>query len=598
MQHRYTSLLASSALILAMVLAPTASFAAAFGQENGQGANHAAAAAITAHASSKGQQGKSSSSSDNNNREFFGSLASFFGVGTKVALADTGADTDTNTTTTTQSTHAMPPVISGVSSPTVLAVGASGTWSVSASDPQNGSLSYAVDWGDQAMHPLSFAAMQQTFVQTASFTHAYAAAGTYTVKFTVKDDAGLTSASTVTVHVTGSEVQPLALSTVNATSSTPTHAAITWKTNVRSDSTVFYSTGTPVDTSTALSTSISANVLNHRIPLNRLSPGTTYYFVVQSKDVTGEVATSTESSFKTPTLPNKAPSIQSVTGPTTIVVTTAGTWTVNASDPQNSTLSYSIDWGDTPLMVRAMALVAPQQVFTQTSTFTHTYANPGTYTVTVTAKDTAGLTATATTSVAVTPAPVEPVLSNVSVGPVSATGATLTWNTDETADSAVWIGTTSPDTSLASIKSDTTEVTSHSLAVSGLSASTTYFAIVGSRDLGGNLAVSSVISFTTAPAITAPTLSDITATVGSDSIVFNWNTNEGADSEVYYASTAPVVVGGTGTTPITDAALATNHSLSVKGLSAGTTYYFLIQSKDANGKTTSTSQFSLTTMSM
>ncbi|MDE1975418.1 MAG: hypothetical protein KGI49_02835, partial [Patescibacteria group bacterium] len=44
----------------------------------------------------------------------------------------------------------LPPVISGISSPTVLQVGQTGTWSVNASDPQNGTLSYSVDWGDNA----------------------------------------------------------------------------------------------------------------------------------------------------------------------------------------------------------------------------------------------------------------------------------------------------------------------------------------------------------------------------------------------------------------------------------------------------------------
>lgn len=682
MSHRYLSLVASSALALSMAVAPTISLAAssqAF--QGGQTQTH-----ITTTGSLKGSdRGAKEENSDNG---FFDNFASYFGA--RVAFADSG------TTTSHTPVRLMPPVISGVSSPTVLAVGATGTWSVSASDPQNSSLSYAVDWADQGVHPLFASASQQIFVQTASFTHAYAAPGTYTVKFTVKDNAGLTSTSTVTVHVTGPQVQPLVISAVAATSSSPTHAAINWNTNLRSNSSVFYSTSTPVDTSTALSASASARVLNHRINLTKLSAGTTYYFVVQSTDAEGAVAMSPESSFTTPVLPSHAPSIQSIDGPQTIAAETQGTWTVNASDPENSTLSYSIDWGDTPMM-HAMALMAPQQVFTQTSTFTHTYANPGTYTITVTVTDSAGLTATQTTSVVVTAAPVEPVLTNVAVGSVSATGATLTWNTDENADSEVWIGTTSPDTSLPATQSDATAVMNHSVTVSGLTAntayvvvvgsldadgnfatssaisfttssavippvepvitdvaagsitttaanitwntdeaasselwigtstpntsltpsvinsatttshslpvtnlatSTTYFVIVGSRDASGNMATSSAVSFTTAPAVMTPTLSGITAMVSNNSILFNWNTNENADSEVYYSTTSPVTIGGAGTTPVTDATLVSNHSLSVSDLSAGTTYYFIIQSTDGNGATTKTPQFTLTTMDM
>ena len=42
-----------------------------------------------------------------------------------------------------------PPVISGFSGPTTLAVNASGTWTIQASDHENQSLSYSVRWGDE-----------------------------------------------------------------------------------------------------------------------------------------------------------------------------------------------------------------------------------------------------------------------------------------------------------------------------------------------------------------------------------------------------------------------------------------------------------------
>jgi hypothetical protein len=109
----------------------------------------------------------------------------------------------------------LPPVINGGTFPTSLTVGQTGTWVVNASDPQNGSLSYSVNWGDTSTCPTGFICEQATtakaaaFVQSSSFTHAYAAAGTYTVTFTVQNSAGLTAQTSTTVTVTQAVVTPV-----------------------------------------------------------------------------------------------------------------------------------------------------------------------------------------------------------------------------------------------------------------------------------------------------------------------------------------------------------------------------------------------------
>lgn len=93
------------------------------------------------------------------------------------------------------------PSIFGIKSPTVLKVGEEGTWTVKAYDPQNGPLEYAVDWGDDSLTPLAAKMSTSAFVQTSTFTHAYAKPGKYTVKFTVTNEAGFKTTSNVTVHV-------------------------------------------------------------------------------------------------------------------------------------------------------------------------------------------------------------------------------------------------------------------------------------------------------------------------------------------------------------------------------------------------------------
>ena len=99
----------------------------------------------------------------------------------------------------------MPPTISSFSGPTTLTVGESGTWTITASDPENGQLTYQVWWGDENVYVLGMnaAASSNAFVQTTTFTHSYAYAGTYTVAITVRDSAGKEAKTSSTVQVGG-----------------------------------------------------------------------------------------------------------------------------------------------------------------------------------------------------------------------------------------------------------------------------------------------------------------------------------------------------------------------------------------------------------
>ncbi len=98
----------------------------------------------------------------------------------------------------------QPPEVREFSAPTNLSVNEQGTWSIAASDPENGTLSYRIDWGDSYIPAAVSSALRMesaSFTQQTSFTHTYTAAGTYTVKVYVKDDAGTTATASATVRV-------------------------------------------------------------------------------------------------------------------------------------------------------------------------------------------------------------------------------------------------------------------------------------------------------------------------------------------------------------------------------------------------------------
>ena len=97
---------------------------------------------------------------------------------------------------------------------------------------------------------------------------------------------------------------------------------------------------------------------------------------------------------------NKPPVISGLSGPTTLTLNEQGTWKIDASDPENGNLSYSVTWGDEWLMMGAPRTSSADYSIVQSTTFTHSYSNAGTYTVRVVVRDSAG--AEAQTSMTVT----------------------------------------------------------------------------------------------------------------------------------------------------------------------------------------------------
>jgi len=95
-----------------------------------------------------------------------------------------------------------------------------------------------------------------------------------------------------------------------------------------------------------------------------------------------------------------------------------------------------------------------------------------------------------------------PVISGVQSSGISGSGATIGWSTNEGADSQVEYGPTTAYGSATTL--DPALVTSHSVALVGLNAGTTYHYRVKSRDAAGNLATSGDFTFTTGAAPTCP----------------------------------------------------------------------------------------------
>ena len=108
----------------------------------------------------------------------------------------------------------------------------------------------------------------------------------------------------------------------------------------------------------------------------------------------------------------------------------------------------------------------------------------------------------------------------------------------------------------------------------------------------GNTATTTPPTATTTPDIIAPIISNLSATsTASTTATISWSTNEASRSTVWYSATTPVATSTA--TSMSEGTLKTNHLFNLSGLTASTTYYYKVESKDEalNAVTSSESYF-------
>lgn len=198
--------------------------------------------------------------------------------------------------------------------------------------------------------------------------------------------------------------------------------------------------------------------------------------------------------------------------------------------------------------------------------FSWTLPADGSYTIKTRAYDNQVNVETPGVGVTVTVDNTPPTVSSVASGSLTSSSAVISWTTIEGATSQVEYGTTTSYGSSTTL--DATLVTSHSIPVSGLSASTLYHYRVKSKDAAGNETISADGTFTTSATAdtTAHVISSVQATgVTASGATITWVTDEASDSKVDYGTTTSYG------SVATDANAVTSHSVPLTGLLAGTT---------------------------
>jgi hypothetical protein len=164
--------------------------------------------------------------------------------------------------------------------------------------------------------------------------------------------------------------------------------------------------------------------------------------------------------------------------------------------------------------------------------------------------------------------------SGPTVSSITTKKATITWSTSRTSDSKVQYGTSSG--SYGSVEpSNSSQVTSHSIQLTGLNPGTTYYYKAKWTDEDGNTGTSEEKSFTTA---SAPTVKDVAAkNIGLTSAIIEFTSKDASKVKIYYGTTTSFG----GVKEISTSTSETTYTAELTGLLDGTKYYYKINPFDS-----------------
>jgi phosphodiesterase/alkaline phosphatase D-like protein len=479
---------------------------------------------------------------------------------------ESGYSAEVNKTVNDTTPDTTPPVLSGMASGNLTSTGGVITWTT------NEPATAQVEYGTTTAYGSS-SALRSTLLTSHSRTLSNLAPSTlYHYRVISRDAAGNTAVSGDNTFTTAAapDTTPPAISGIAVNNITPTSAAISWTTNESADTQIQYGPTTAYGSSTPLNTTLSTT---HSQTLTGLTGATTYHYRVLSKDAAGNLATSGDNSFTTPAPPDTtAPILSGITTSNLLSTSVVIAWSTNEG------ATSQVEYGTTTAYGSSSTLNT-----TPVTSHTRTLSNLSpstTYHYRVISKDAADNIAVSGDNTFTTPAlpdTTPPTLSAISAGSITSSSVTISWTTNESADTQVQYGATSAYGSSTAL--DTTLTTTHSERLTGLTPSMTYHYRVLSKDAAGNLATSGDNTFITPapPDNIPPNFSGITASnLTANSVVITWSTNEASTTQVEYGLTTAY-----GALSTLDATLVTNHTRTLSGLTPSTTYHFRVISKDA-----------------
>jgi peptidoglycan hydrolase-like protein with peptidoglycan-binding domain/phosphodiesterase/alkaline phosphatase D-like protein len=513
-------------------------------------------------------------------------------------LAGNTASSCGHSFTTGATPDTIPPVISNITQASLTSYDATIAWSTN--ELATSSIRYGTSANSLSLTlPVSGSA---ALVHEATIAD-LAANTTYYYCIDATDLAGNTASScghsfTTAAAPIAPDITPPTLAAIVVASLATSTATITWTTSEVANGQVEYGMTASYGSASVIESNLG---LTHSADLAALEPDTTYHYQVKSVDVAGNIATSTDYTFTTASLPQivvppdtTPPIISGVAQASVSSYDTTITW--NTNELATSSIRYG-----TSTNYESVLAISTSAGLIHFGTIADLAANT-TYDYCIDATDLTGNTASScghsftTAAAPLVPDTTPPVLSLIVAAPVATSTATVTFTTSELANAQVEYGTSTSYGSNSSL--DTSLALTHSVSLSDLTASTTYHYAVISADAAGNLATSTDQAFTTgalpqvvpvvvetppAPTSTPASILNVSSTVvfaaietqsvGTSTVTIIYTTDIPSDSQVNYGVSSQL-----GSSTVVDSTPTTMHSVVITDLSPNTNYVFNVAS--------------------
>jgi hypothetical protein len=372
------------------------------------------------------------------------------------------------------------------------------------------------------------------------------------------------------------------ISSVLVSNITNTSATITWTTDQASSSLVNYGVANGYGSASTLDPTL---VTSHTVTLTGLKLGTTYDFDVVSANAGAMSATSGNSTFMTTSVVSSPPVITNVATANLTSTSMTVTWTTD--QPSSSLVNYGTTTGYGSSSTLNTTLVTSHSVTLAGLAASTAYDFDVVSANAAAQSSTSGNSTFSTLASSATP----PQVGYVSYWGVNNTGITISWSTDVPANTQLAYGTTTALGQLSPLQTAMTN--SHGVVLTTLNPGTTYYFVAQSTAANGATGYSTTYSFTTTGTQTTPppVISNVVATsVSNTSETVTWTTDQVASSQVNYGLTTTYTLSST-----LDPTLVTSHSVTLTGLTPGTTYDFDVMSANSSALSSSSTNSSFTT---